>query len=146
MGRRYFTVKNVRNSARVIESEDVVHESIIKYLKWKYPNVIFKSEYWAGMKQSYGALNKAKRMGALIKNFPDLFIAEPRSIYHGCFIELKRAGTRLYKKDGTLVADKHIKNQSDALDRFRERGYYAAFAVGFEEARLILDRYLAGAL
>jgi len=61
---------------------------------------------------------------------------------HGLFIEIKKAGTRIFKKDGTLVADQHIREQFDVLEQLRKRGYMAEFACGFDEAKKIIDGYL----
>lgn len=61
----------------------------------------------------------------------------------GLFIELKKDGTRIFKKDGTLVADEHIREQFDKLESLRRRGYCAEFACGLEEAKKLVDKYLA---
>lgn len=63
--------------------------------------------------------------------------------YYGLFIELKKEGTRIFKKDGRLVADEHIREQFDMLEELRRRGYAAEFACGFDEAKKIIDEYLA---
>lgn len=62
--------------------------------------------------------------------------------YAGLMIELKKAGTRIYKKDGTLVANEHIREQFDLLEQLRRKGYAAEFACGFDEAKEIIDNYL----
>jgi hypothetical protein len=62
----------------------------------------------------------------------------------GLFLELKREGTRIYKKDGTLVADQHIREQHTLLVELERRGYMACFAVGFDQAKQIIDEYLGG--
>lgn len=64
--------------------------------------------------------------------------------YAGLMIELKREGTRIYKKNGGLVADEHIREQARMLDELRERGYAAHFAIGFDQAKQIIDEYLGG--
>lgn len=64
--------------------------------------------------------------------------------YAGLMIELKREGTRIYKKNGELVADEHIREQARMLDELRERGYAAHFAIGFDQAKQIIDEYLGG--
>lgn len=84
-----------------------------------------------------------------------MFIAEPKvgtvdrltntqRFYPGLFIELKKDGTRIYKKDGTLVADQHIREQHTLLVELERRGYMARFAVGFDQAKQIIDEYLGG--
>lgn len=62
----------------------------------------------------------------------------------GLMIELKREGTRIFKKDGKLVADEHIREQFDMLHDLRARGYAAEFACGFDEAKKLIDDYLKG--
>jgi hypothetical protein len=64
--------------------------------------------------------------------------------YAGLFIELKREGTRIFKKDGKLVADEHIREQYDMLHDLRARGYAADFACGFDEAKKLIDDYMKG--
>jgi hypothetical protein len=70
-----------------------------------------------------------------------MFIAEPAKGCHGLFIELKREGTRLKKKDGTW-ASAHLEEQNEVLNQLQKKGYAAYFAVGFEEAKQIIDDYL----
>lgn len=62
--------------------------------------------------------------------------------YAGLMIELKREGTRIYKKNGELVSNEHIQEQAEMLNELRERGYAARFAVGFDQAKQIIDDYL----
>ena len=62
----------------------------------------------------------------------------------GLMIELKKEGTRIFKKDGTLVADEHIREQFDMLAELRNRGYAAEFACGFDEAKKLIDDYMEG--
>lgn len=61
--------------------------------------------------------------------------------YAGLMIEIKKSGTRLKKKNGEW-ATPHIEEQVETLEKLRERGYRAEFAVGFEEAKKIIDEYL----
>ena len=58
------------------------------------------------------------------------------------FLELKAEGTRLYKKDGTLRKNKHIEEQAEILDKLNKSGYYARFAVGYDQAIRIITNYL----
>ena len=60
---------------------------------------------------------------------------------HGLFIELKKNGTRLRKKDGSWASE-HLEEQAKVLQGLRERGYKAEFAVGFDEAKNLIDNYL----
>jgi hypothetical protein len=61
----------------------------------------------------------------------------------GLMIELKKQGTRLKKKDGTWASE-HLAEQNEVLNALQKKGYAAYFAVGFEEAKQIIDDYLEG--
>ncbi len=86
--------------------------------------------------------------------WPDLFIAESGVVEfkedgliahlrkNGMFLELKADGVKLYKKDGTLRKNKHIEEQAEILDKLNESGYYARFAVGYDQAIRIITDYL----
>lgn len=119
---------------------------VADYLRLQYPGILFHSDFGSGIKLTMGQAIRQKRLQGGRRSWPDMFIAEVRSLggkcYHGLFIELKKAGTRIFKKDGTLVSDAHICEQFDMLEQLRQRGYMAEFACGFDEAKKIIDEYL----
>lgn len=144
-------------------SEADLQVQVADYLRLQYPEVMFHSDYGSGIKLTMGQAIKQKRQNGGRRAWPDMFIAEPRDVVvgqkpvmitgvlcqqditeHRCglMIELKRPGTRIYKKDGTLVADEHIREQFDVLEQLRKRGYMAEFACGFDEAKKLIDEYL----
>lgn len=101
---------------------------------------------------------RQKRQNGGRRAWPDMFIActlkviirfdfnrnidvSERVPCGGLFLELKREGTRLKKKNGEWATE-HIAEQAKVLDDLRERGYCAEFAVGFDEAKRIIDEYL----
>ena len=130
---------------------------VADYIRLQYPNVIFHSDFGSGIKLTMGQAIKQKRLNGGRRSWPDMFIAE-QSVRHedvsdhaigewnyaGLFIELKREGTRIFKKDGKLVADEHIREQFDMLHDLRARGYAAEFACGFDEAKKLIDDYMKG--
>ena len=136
--------------------ESTLQCHVADYLRLQYPHVLFHSDYGSGIKLTPGQAAKQKRQNGGRRAWPDMFIAEPRTLgnrclegllvepYHGLFIELKKDGTRIYKKDGTLVADQHIREQHALLVELERRGYMARFAVGFDQAKQIIDEYLGG--
>ena len=71
------------------------------------------------------------------KGFPDNFIAEPRGIYHGLFIELKRAKKRLSRKSP---------EQRQWITALEDKGYKAVFCYGAEEAKRTVLEYLQGGI
>ena len=130
---------------------------VADYIRLQYPDVIFHSDFGSGIKLTMGQAIKQKRLNGGRRSWPDMFIAEPKKVviskgehtrlvagYHGLFIELKREGVRIFKQDGKLVADEHIREQFDMLHDLRARGYAAEFACGYDEAKKLIDDYMKG--
>lgn len=120
-------------------SEYSEHKSICDYLRIQYPDVVFTSDS-SGIRMTIG---NAKKMLALKSRhkIPDLIIFAPRSGYHGLIIEMKKTGEKVFKTDGTMYANPHQIKQKKTLDALTESGYFATFAIGFEEAKNIIDYY-----
>lgn len=123
--------------------ESDLQVQVADYLRLRYPDVLFHSDFGSGIKLTQGQAMKQKRQNGGRRGWPDLFVAEPKNGLHGLFIELKKAGTRLKKKDGTW-ASSHLEEQNEVLNKLQKKGYAAYFAVGFEEAKDIIDDYLGG--
>lgn len=137
-------------------TESELQIQVADYLRLQYPDVLFHSDFGSGIKLTIGQAAKQKRQNGGRRAWPDMFIAEPKEImlphikgaiksglvvHHGLFIELKKEGTRLKKKNGEW-ANEHIAEQADMLERLNFRGYKAEFAVGFDEAKEVIDKYL----
>jgi hypothetical protein len=121
--------------------ENDLHLAICNYIKLQYKGIIFTSEnsglrvFWKQAKM----LKKTRSCSGL----PDIWILEPRKGYHGLLLEIKREGTKIYKKDGDMRKDAHLKEQEEILHQLKQKGYMAEFVVGFENAKAILDFYLS---
>ena len=130
-------------------SEADLQVQVADYLRLQYPNVMFHSDFGSGIKLTMGQAIKQKRQNGGRRAWPDMFIAEPRfgtrrnKDQAGLFIELKKEGVRLKKKNGEWGSD-HIKEQAELLSELKKRGYMAEFAVGFDEAINLIDEYLGG--
>lgn len=124
-------------------SEHDIYKMIADYLRYQYPTAIYRFDLAADLKLTMGQASKHKRLQRY-RGYPDLFIAEPKGKYGGLFLEIKKAGTKILKKDGRLVADGHIREQFDMLADLRQRGYAAEFAIGFEGAKKLIDDYMKG--
>lgn len=142
------------------ESESQLQIRVANYLIENYPDIQFHSDYGAGVKltKRQAAVQKAQNGGR--KGWPDMFIAKPRILavgpdesnvrtlngepvvyYHGLFVELKKEGVRIHKKNGEW-ADEHIAEQAEVHQQLQKAGYAATFAVGFDEAVKIITAYL----
>lgn len=144
------------------KAEEQIQLAIVNYIRYQYPSVIFHSDFGSGIKLTMGQAIKQKRLNGGRRSWPDMFIAEPMArkidlskdspfdkatklvMYAGLFIELKREGTRIFKKDGALVADEHIREQFDMLADLRQRGYAAEFGIGFDATKKLIDDYMKG--
>ena len=124
-------------------NEAHLQTAVASYLRLQYPDVLFHSDFGSGIKMTKGQAIKQKRQNGGLRGWPDMFIAQPTSLCHGLFIELKREGTRLLKKNDDW-ATPHIAEQAEILEKLRDLGYAAEFAVGFDEAKTIIDGYLKG--
>jgi len=120
--------------------EDKTQDNFLTYLKLQYPHVEYRVDAAAGMRMSIGQAMKNKRMQKR-RAWPDLFIAEPRNGFAGLFIEMKREGERIMKRNGEFVDD-HVAEQAEVLSILRAKGYAAQFVVGFHEAKRIMDEYM----
>ena len=129
--------------------EENVQMQVAQYLRLQYPNIIFRSDFSAGAKMSWGLINKNNAMQGK-RGFPDMFIAESAPCkdnsgdYFGLFLELKREGVKVFKKDGVTFVNDHFEEQFNTLTSLNKKGYYAVFAFGFEQAKNIIDGYLNG--
>jgi hypothetical protein len=132
-------------------TESELQTQVADYIRLRYPKVLFHSDFGSGIKLTMGQAIKQKRQNGGRRAWPDMFIAEPKKIkangyaarlYNGLFIELKKEGTKIRKKNGELVANEHIREQAKILEELHERGYAAAFAVGFDDAKTFIDWYL----
>ena len=144
------------------DSEENLHSQVAEYIRQQYPSILFRTDFAAGIKMTIGQATKHKSLQAG-RAWPDLFIATPmyrdqKQDFYGLFIELKKDGTKLkrevdarkiLKGETTLrVAgdwwDQHIEEQAAVLQLLGMNGYCVTFAIGFEDAKKVIDRYLDG--
>ena|SRR6056297_192627 len=124
-------------------TEETIQNQICQYVKVQYPNVLFNTDL-SGIKLPMGLAVKVSKLRSS-RAFPDLVFYEPRKIngkmYYGLFIELKKDGVKIFKRNGAVVANGHIKEQIKMITKLSEKGYYACFAIGFDECKNIIDMY-----
>jgi len=113
--------------------------AIAQYMQLQYPKTKWRFDM-AGLNLSkaQAGMNKAIQCG---RGWPDFFLAEPRAGFHGMFLEIKKAGTELYKKDGTFK-NEHIFEQFWTLKNLSGKGYVAEFSIGFDEFKAKVDSYM----
>lgn len=122
-----------------VESEAYAHQELVLWLKREYPDLIFRTDYAAGLRLPIWLAKKHRALQSG-KAFPDLFIYSPFQGYHGLGLELKAPGRRIKKQNGQW-ADDDCRRQNAMLERLDDLGYAAYFAHGLEEAKVIINWY-----
>jgi hypothetical protein len=117
-------------------SEHAEQAALCNWLDLQYPQALYfaipNGAHLAGNTgQRIGQINKLKAEGFL-PGVSDLFIAELRGDWAGCFVEMKAENGRLSD------------NQAEFLARAEERGYFTIVAYGFEMAQEMVREYLDG--
>lgn len=133
----YKNLESILN--KPVSSEKSLHKAVCDYLRCQYPKVIFNTDL-SGIKLTKGQAIQTKSLRSG-KGFPDIMIFEPRAGKHGLFIELKREGEKIFKKDSRLKSE-HLEEQAAMIAKLNERGYYATFCIGMDEAIKVIDWYL----
>ena len=127
-------------------TESDLYIQIARFMSLKYPNVLYHFDLMGVNNNSpitrslYGQLNG--------RGWPDLFIAYPKITlnggnYLGLFLELKKDGVSIYKRNGELRKDPHLHAQAQVLDGLQGAGYMAEFAVGLDDAVNKISEYLS---
>jgi len=126
---------------KAITKEASLHQQVVDYLKWQYPNVLFRTDFAAGIKMTIGQAVKHKQLQKC-KAWPDLFIAARKENYCGLFIEIKKGWSEILLKSGKYKNNPHINEQKQMLQQLSDCGYNAVFGCGFDDIKLIIDNYL----
>lgn len=123
-----------------MKKEESLQIAVCNYIRMAYPKVIFTSEA-SGLKLTIGQAVKMKKMRSNA-GLPDLIILHPspNSNWAGLCLELKIKSP--FKANGSLKNDQHLKKQDILLSKLRIRGYWATFAIGFDNAKEIIDDYM----
>lgn len=122
--------------------EERVQLRLCRYVKTKYPHVIFECDLASGTKLTIGQAIKHKAMRSN-RGMPDFRIFYPSFKYKGLFIELKKEAEKIKKRNGDWK-DIHIEEQAHIIDTLSLLGYKACFAVGLGEAVKAVDDYMSG--
>lgn len=122
--------------------EEKIQEQICEWMKRQYPKVIFTCDLSSGMRLTIGQAVKATKMRSS-RGLPDLMIFASRGQHKGLCLELKRKDIRIFKADGQMVSDPHIREQAAILERLKAEGYAALFSCGFENTVKIINEYLS---
>lgn len=112
--------------------EQEMQIAFFEWTKWqegKYPELKLIHHIPNGGKRSKAEAGIFKAMGVK-KGVPDVFLPEPRGIYHGLYIEFKAMG------------EKPRADQEEFIKCLREAGYFACVCDELGKAINITQRYL----
>ncbi len=123
-----------------MKPEALLQIQVCQYLKMQYPDVLFHSDFSAGMSLTIGMAIRRKKINSC-NALPDLYIFKKKGSLSGLTLELKAEGEKLYNKKGEFRTD-HIKEQAEVLIKLRAENWITCFAIGFENARKTIDTYL----
>jgi hypothetical protein len=134
--KKYYSKKSIP-----VKEEDV-QSQVCNYLRMVYPDVDFLSDA-SGLRLPIGLASKFSKLKSR-RGIPDLIILEPRGGFCGLLLELKRANddSVFSKKDGKLLNNKHVREQAKMLDDLMHKGSASYFAIGYDMARQIIDKYM----
>ena len=126
------------------KKEEQLSKSVSRYLKLQYSDVVFTCDS-SGIRLTIGQATALKAQRSVHK-IPDMIILKPNGEYHGLILELKSEDSSPYLKDGSLSKGQHIQEQNQTLTALLNIGYYAVFIVGFNQAKEVIDNYMANKL
>jgi len=123
---------------KYVGKEDWLQKSVWEYVLMQYKIKVIPLNT-EGRKSAFERY-KFKILGGH-SAIPDTFIPVPRGKYCGLFIELKIHP--VYKEDGSFYVrgKDHHKEQAEYLSMLNDFGYMAGFAIGFDEAKSMIDHY-----
>lgn len=135
----------VKKRAKSNVTELSVHNAVCKYLKAQYPTAMFMSDFGAGIKMGIGMATRQSNQKSN-HSYPDIIIFEPRGLFKGLMIEVKKDHDTLYTGKGIMRKNDHFEDQAKCIAELNERGYFATFGCGFDECKQIIDDYMSGFL
>lgn len=141
------------------QTEESLQLKVCRYLRSEYPDVIFFSDFAAGMDLKNTQRQKMIAMRSHDGKVPDLIIMHPSRGYHGLVIELKKEGTVIYKRDGSLrkqpykrkyrksgklfiKTGDHLQEQEAMLQRYNRAGYCGRFGIGYQHIIDLIDGFM----
>lgn len=149
------------------KTEESEQQRFITWFKRQFPDVIIYTDFAAGL---YLTDNERIRMVKMRSRpgMPDIYIDHPMThtingkevTFHGCRIELKKTGEKIYKIDGVTLLKRpytrrfkrygkdivykgdHLAEQAQTLQRYIQLGYFARFAKGIDHAKELACWYM----
>ena len=124
-----------------MKPEKQIAAEFAQHLKIFHGTLLWRFDLQADIKLTIGQAKRAKSLQGN-PGYPDFFLAEANSTYHGLYIELKKSKSEVFKQDGTYKTGKHLLQQIVMKKRVENRGYKHEWAWSTEDAIQKLNNYL----
>lgn len=128
----------------LFESESIVQRKCIALIR-----SLDSTAFHLVNAQSKGKSTVGQQMAAIKEGFiagqSDIIInricydVAAKRLYKGMFLELKKGGGKIYKRDGTFV-NKHIEKQNQYMQTFG-KDYFCNFGIGYDHAERIIRHF-----
>lgn len=125
--------------AKYLTAEQREHARLVEYLRWMRKDALWLHPVNEGKRSAFERFLWSIMGGK--KSASDFLFFNPRHGYTGLAIELKATGETVFRKDGAPYSDK--KDQHDFLQALHNCGWYATFAIGFDQAHRFVEAYYA---
>jgi hypothetical protein len=123
--------------------EKHIQSIVCRYISTYHRDIVFTSDQ-SGLRVMGHGQQQQLKYSKSCRGIPDLIIMHPAGGCHGLMIELKNDNVTIYRRDGELVADKHIREQYELLTHLRSIGYAAFFCMGVDGACGCIEKYVHG--
>lgn len=117
--------------------EKQIQKSLCRYVAYQYPGAMYNVDL-SGIRATIGQSVEIKRMRSK-ESYPDFVMYEPKG-FCGLFIELKKEGERLQKRNGDWY--ERPGKQHETILKLRSKGFAAGFCVGLDNAIKAVDAYM----
>ncbi len=123
------------------KEEDRITQRLTEWIKIQHPDLIYRVDL-AGIKLTEGQAVKNKKVQMKERGYPDVFLAEPKGVYCGFYIEIKVSSDCVLTKNGKFRKSEHIQEQLRIIRRLNKKGYLAMFGFGLEDCIDKIRRYM----
>ncbi len=116
-----------------------VQKVLCQYTKLKYPHTRFVSSL------SGAGLSRAQRKFQTLRSHkgdPDWMLFWRTKQFNGLAVELKKEGSKIFKKDGKTLKSIHLQEQLSFLKYLHFQGFCAGFCIGAKNACDLVDAYM----
>ena len=115
---------------RRLQPETLEQIAVMEWLRWTHPDIVDCVMHIPNERKQNKIWGLVLAHMGVLPGASDLFIAVPRKMFHGMFLEMKT-------KKGRLT-----ENQKTFLQDMKSQGYHASAAYGSDDAIYQINNYL----